>query len=385
MIRLTLSVAALLLIAGTSFGQIQVQAIALPGLTSAQKTLFTQGQGVFTKTWAANTGLGPIFNDVGCTRCHPNGNGSFARGQIIGEGSLQYADGGPSIQIKSLRGFVAETIPTNVPVAFRRSMTTRGLGLIGNIPDDAILTLQAAQFSSYPTVAGQANIVKDAVTGETCVGRVGQKSQHPNSTSFAAEAFLGELGITTPFFPNELAAFNNPANLNGNPFPGVNDSGNSVIQAGNFMDLSAPPKSTNQPRTTAQKSSVTRGSNLFVSIGCAICHNPSWTTGSSSGVAALNNQVIWPYSDFLLHDMGPSGDQIPQGTNSNGQPIPGSWMRTTPLWGVSTNTNLWHDGTATSVSAAISKHAGQAAGSLTLYNQLSSSSKQDLLSFLNSL
>ena len=99
----------------------------------------------------------------------------------------------------------------------------------------------------------------------------------------------------------------------------------------------------------------------------------------------MNNQVIWPYSDFLLHDMGPSGDQIPQGTNSNSQPIPGSWMRTTPLWGVSTNTNLWHDGTANSVSAAISKHAGQAAGSLTLYNQLSSSSKQDLLSFLNSL
>ncbi|MFO0917069.1 MAG: di-heme oxidoredictase family protein [Planctomycetaceae bacterium] len=385
MIRLTLPAVALLLTVGTSYGQIQFQAVALPGLTSAQKSLFTQGQSIFTKTWTAQTGLGPIYNDVGCTRCHPNGNGSFARGQIIGEGTLQYADGGPNIQIKSLPRFVAETIPTNVPVAFRRSMTTRGLGLIGNIPDQSILALQASQTSSDTTTAGQARIVVDAVTGETRVGRIGQKCQHPNSTSFAADAFLNEIGITTPFFPNENAAFNNPANLNNNPFPGVNDSGNSVILAGHFMDLSAPPKSSNQPRTTAQKNSVSRGSNLFSTIGCATCHNPTWTTGSSTGVAALDNQIISPYSDFLLHDMGASGDQIQQGTNSNGQPIPGSWMRTTPLWGVSTNTNLWHDGTANSVTAAISKHAGQAAGALSRYNSLSSSSKQDLLNFLNSL
>lgn len=357
----------------------------LSGLTSAQQQLFKQGQTAFQKTWTAATGLGPIFNDVNCNACHPGGNGSFAQGHIIGDGQVQYSLGGPAIQIRSLSGFTKEAVPTTVPVAIRRSMTNRGLGLVGNIPDDAILALQSAQQASDPTTAGQANIVKDAITGATRVGRVGQKCQHPNSTSFAAEAFLREIGVTTPYFPNEEAPYNNPANLTGNPAPGLNDSGTIVIQAGNFMDLSAPPKPKSTPTTTTQKNSVARGSNIFSSIGCATCHYPSWTTGTSTSVAVLNNQVIHPYSDFLLHDMGPSGDQVPQGTNMNGQPIPGSWMRTTPLWGVGNNVNLWHDGTTNNIPAAITRHAGQAAGSVTLYNQLSSSSKQDLLNFLNSL
>lgn len=124
--------------------------------------------------------------------------------------------------------------------------------------------------------------------------------------------------------------------------PGLNDDGGDVISFGRFMDFLAPPERT-LPRIKKQANLVAAGEIVFAATGCAKCHTPTWATGHHPS-AALHQQTFHPYSDFLLHDMGSSGDQVQQGTDSNLQPIPPTWMRTTPLLGCRNNKVLWHDG-----------------------------------------
>lgn len=357
---------------------------ALPGLTPSQVQAFLEGQDAFHDEETAADGLGPIFNGRSCGECHPDGGGSSRISNIVGSGRHQFAAGGPVIQISALPGFAPETVPDAMTVGKRRAMTTRGLGLVGAISDDALLNEQVQQQVHSPETAGKANMVTDAVTGLTRVGRIGQKSQHPNSTSFAAEAYLREMGITTPFFPHEEAPYNNPNQLAGNPRPDVNDDGDDVFAFGMFMDLVKPPAKGTVARQ--DRKNVNAGSHLFEAIGCANCHKPTWVTASSS-IDALDDQAFSPYSDFLLHDMGDSGDQVPQGTDSLGQPIPGSWMRTTPLWGLHLNPALWHDGSIKQgdYTAAINNHSGQGSASRAMFHALSPKQKQQLLLFLRSL
>lgn len=356
---------------------------ALPGLSQTQIQAFLNGQDAFQDVEEAGDGLGPIFNGKSCAECHPNGGGSTRISNIIGDGTTQWQMGGPVIQLFAITGYEPEEVPATVTVGRRRAMTTLGLGLIGAVADQDILNEQANQHLTTPWSAGVANIVTDAVTGEQRVGRIGQKSQHPNSTSFAAEAYLREMGITTPFFPHEEAPYNNPASLVNNPLPGINDDGEDVLAFGTYMDLLAPPHASPVPKQ--KLASVARGSQTFVAIGCASCHRPTWTTAAVNGNPALSLKTFSPYSDFLLHDLGQNGDQIPQGTNASGQPIPGSWMRTTPLWGVSTNTKFWHDASVDTIAGAVGLHGGQGAGSKNLYNLLPPPAKQDLINFLSSL
>ena len=113
-------------------------------------------------------------------------------------------------------------------------------------------------------------------------------------------------------------------------------------------------------------------------IGCAICHYPTLTTGSSS-IVALNQVSFQPFSDFLLHDMGSLGDGIEQGNATGRQ------MRTAPLWGLRVRTTFLHDGRASTLQDAISAHDGQALSARNLFMQLSSTDLQNLLAFLSSL
>ncbi len=359
---------------------------ALPGLTANQVAAFSAGKLAFAAPAVAATGLGPVFNGRSCGECHPQGNGSTRTGNIIGDASpLAISLGGPVIQVKAIPGFKAEKVPKTIPVGVRRAMTCQGLGLVGAVTDAAIQQEQALQLLNAPLVAGKARQVVDSVTLQYRVGRIGQKCQEPNSTSFAAGAYLQELGITTPFKPQEVAAYNNPANLAHNPKPGINDDGGNVIQFGIFMDLLAPPQP-NPPKTAALQAQVQAGEAVFHAIGCGVCHKQTWTTSAHS-VAALSFKTFHPYSDFLLHDMGASGDQIQQGVDFSNAAIPGSYMRTTPLWGCRLNPFLWHDGRVKKgdFAGAINQHAGQGLASKNLFNALPATQKQSLIAFLNSL
>jgi CxxC motif-containing protein (DUF1111 family) len=123
---------------------------------------------------------------------------------------------------------------------------------------------------------------------------------------------------------------------------------------------------------------ATVGQSIFSNIGCADCHTPTLTTGPNAS-NALNLVRYAPYSDFLLHDMGTLGDGITQNQAT------GRLMRTAPLWGVRVQTTLLHDGRASSLTAAISDHDGQAAPARDRFNALIASDQRALLDFLRSL
>ena len=129
-----------------------------------------------------------------------------------------------------------------------------------------------------------------------------------------------------------------------------------------------------------------KGKALFNKSGCAGCHVPSFTTGEAPGQPHLSNQRIWPYSDFLLHDMGEGlADHRPEGL-ADGQ----QW-RTAPLWGVgltetvSGHTFFLHDGRARNVEEAILWHGGEAQRARDAYAALSADERAALVAFVNSL
>jgi CxxC motif-containing protein (DUF1111 family) len=140
------------------------------------------------------------------------------------------------------------------------------------------------------------------------------------------------------------------------------------------------------PRRNIDDADVIAGEKLFTDMNCIKCHATGFTTDASD-IDALSNKIFDPYSDFLLHDMGPLlADGYPEGSAT------GSEWRTPPLWGVGLSADsqggqmyLLHDGRAESFEAAISFHGGEATNSRTAFNALSETQKQQVVKFLNSL
>jgi CxxC motif-containing protein (DUF1111 family) len=131
---------------------------------------------------------------------------------------------------------------------------------------------------------------------------------------------------------------------------------------------------------------VRTGEALFASAGCAGCHMPTMRTGFLAGVAEVSQQTIHPYTDLLLHDMGPAlADNRPDFGAS------GREWRTAPLWGiglvetVNGHTNFMHDGRARSLLEAVLWHGGEAARSREVVRHMSAAQRQALIKFLQSL
>jgi CxxC motif-containing protein (DUF1111 family) len=170
------------------------------------------------------------------------------------------------------------------------------------------------------------------------------------------------MGVTTPMFPNENCPQGDCTLLNNTALPPKpNDATN---------DASLP-----QLPLTAQ---AQQGAALFSRIGCTNCHLPSLTTGPNIS-AALNNATFFPFSDFLLHNMGSGGDGIAQ-ANAGPQEI-----RTTPLWGVRLQQTLLHDGSAKNIPQAIMAHRGQRQAASDAFARLNHGQQTALVAFLKSL
>lgn len=363
----------------------------LPGLTSDQLTRFTQGQDAFSTVEGVTDGLGPVFNDNACAACHtamvsgaPVVGGTNARVETrFGRQTATGFDpllilGGSLIQEKGIGAvsgavFNGETVPAEANVvAKRRTTPLFGLGLVDAVPDQAFKNLAALERMLTPATAGTVALVTNLSTGSLSVGKFGWKDQNPTLFQFSGDAYLNEMGITNPQFPNENCPQGDCALLAFNPEPGLNDDGADVQKFSDFMSFLAPP-----PRG-AITTAVQIGESLFTNIGCANCHTTQLTTGPSS-VPALNQVVFHPYSDFLLHDMGTLGDGIVQG------PASGRMMRTAPLWGLRFQSQFLHDGRASTIRGAILGHAGQGAAARNKFIGLSDAQKLALLAFLRSL
>ncbi|MDR3638829.1 MAG: di-heme oxidoredictase family protein [Isosphaeraceae bacterium] len=360
----------------------------MAGLSQGLLQSWQVGLGAFQRPATPPGGLGPVFTENACAKCHnaaaPGGAGPRLVthiGRIVnGQFDPMVAFGGPTIQDRGIGpfngvNFVGEVVPPQATiVAHHRTIPTFGLGLVDAVPDSTFIALAQHEAQVSPLTAGTPSLVPDPVSGQTRVGKFGWKAQEPTVLAFSADASVNEMGVTSPIFPSEncpqgncalLAA--NPARTNPNDF-----NGQFVQQVTEFVALLAPA-----PRGPAGANEQA-GGTIFTQIGCASCHTPSLQTGPNP-VPALSDVAFSPYSDFLLHDMGSLGDGIVQNHAGPTQ------MRTAPLWGVRFEPSYLHDGRASTLDQAIRAHAGQGLAARNNYVALSATQQAQLIDFLNSL
>jgi CxxC motif-containing protein (DUF1111 family) len=333
--------------------------------------------------------LGPVFTENSCARCHGGQaatGGSGPRlvtriGRITnGQFDPMVEFGGPLIQNRGIGffngvNFVGEVVPSEATIVARRRTTPLfGLGLVDAVPDETFIALAQQEHLTNPQTAGRPSPVLDPATGQGRVGKFGWKAQQPTLFAFAGDAYVNEMGVTTPLFPVENCPQGNCNLLEANPAQGhPNDPTNATVQQfAAFLTLLAPaPPGPTSPDVQA-------GRAIFLAIGCAECHRPALRTGPNV-IAALNSVVFAPYSDFLLHDMGGLGDGILQNQAGPRE------MRTAPLWGLRFQRSFLHDGRAQSPEDAILAHEGQGQPARDRFSALSSTQQGQLIDFLDSL
>ncbi len=288
-----------------------------------------------------------------------------------------------------------ETIRT-----FRASPLVAGLGFVEAIADNTLLAIRDAQPLAMRGTAIEVGIAE--APDQTRIGRFGWKDSVGTLLSFSAGAYLLEMGITNPLFPNEQTSLGRSvafADTVADPEDtgGEQGFGEDVEAFTRFMrSLKAPPRNSGMVLDDA----TDPGSLLFNSLNCAVCHTRNITTAPVGSVInggtftvplALGNKIIHPFSDFLLHDIG-TGDGI---VETNGE-LTRNKMRTAPLWGLRTRDRFMHDGGSASpptnsgaqsftFNEVILRHAGQATASRTAYQALTPLQKSQLIRFLRSL
>jgi CxxC motif-containing protein (DUF1111 family) len=371
----------------------------LPNLLPVEATMFNAGEVPVAETWNAQHGLGPVFTQQSCQTCHASpvigGNSAIKTtffGALNSDGSFNplTSEGGPMLQPNSVAQFnshcilAGETVPADATiVASRQAPQSFGMGLIDSIPSSAIL---AQAVNKGMGVQGIANMVPDE-NGNLAVGKYGYKAQFATLLQITANALTHDIGITNPLVPTEDLPQGKPIPKNCSIPTEPNDNGTQMMNAFHYVLYLAPNPPPSNPNLNGQA--------LFSSVGCALCHLQSYTTGASVHVLvawvgktifskALSNQPVPLYSDLLLHDMGPGlADNYPQFLAT------GTMFRTTPLWGLSTRiangNGFLHDGRATNVTAAILDHGGEATQVIANFQALSTSDQADLIAFISSL
>jgi CxxC motif-containing protein (DUF1111 family) len=258
--------------------------------------------------------------------------------------------------------------------ASRRTQPLFGLGLVDATPESTFETIAFLQSIFTHSTAGTLSPVPDPSNGgATALGKFGWKAQVPSLLVFSGDAYLNEMGITSPMFPNENCPQGDCEVLRYNPaLDTPNDDGTGVIRFNDFMTFLGPP-----PRGPRDLETEI-GNAVAAAIGCLDCHVQTLRTGRNA-VAALDRVYYHPFSDFLLHDMGSLGDGITQNQAT------GRLMRTQPLWGLRTQARLLHDGHATTIEEAILAHDGQGARARERFKDLDRFAHAALMEFLQSL
>jgi CxxC motif-containing protein (DUF1111 family) len=362
------------------------------GLTSQAQ--FDQDRMTFEEREGNDDGLGPVYNAQSCVECHQNpvsGAGSqiteLRAGRFDGSRFIDHP-GGSLINDRAIDPAFQERVQTGFDVrTFRVSLSTLGDGFVEAIDRNTIVANANRQPASLRGNFIQVPVLEAG--GQTRGARFGWKNQHASLVSFAADAYLNEMGITSPLQASDNNSLGRTT-VGGIPVtdnvPDPEDDGEDIEVFARFMrSLGVPPRDA----VLAQDQGAQRGSALFDQVGCAACHVRNFTTlpvgteinrGAFKVTAALASKVIHPFGDYLLHDVG-TGDGIVQ----NGGAATRNQVRTAPLWGVRSRTRLMHDGESVSTHDAILRHAGQATSVINNYRGLSGAQKTQLLTFLNTL
>jgi CxxC motif-containing protein (DUF1111 family) len=354
---------------------------------------FNDSRFIFEEVEPVAEGLGPTYNAQSCRECHQNivtGGASQIAEHRTGHtegGQFFESLGGSLIQSRAtFPDIVEHVVDTDETRTFRMATNTLGSGYVECISDSTLTAIRDLQPEEMRGSTPEVPVLEG--DGSARIGRFGWKCQHGSLVSFSADAYLNEMGITSPLMPDENTSNGRFCGYGSgyDPLPDPENDGEDVEAFALFMrSTKAPPRGPITPDVRA-------GETLFNSVGCAICHVSSIVTANTGTVinagaftvpAALGNKMLHPFSDFLLHDIG-TGDGIPI------LPLPeyqytAPLMRTAPLWGLRTRNRLMHDGLSFTKNEAIQRHAGQATNVTAAFNLLTDSQKDQIMAFLDSL
>ncbi|MHA7775851.1 di-heme oxidoreductase family protein [Roseibium sp. M-1] len=263
-----------------------------------------------------------------------------------------------------------------------------GLGLVQAIHPGDIEALADPDDADGNGISGKVSRVRDPATGEPAIGRFGWKASNPTIRAQTAGAFSGDIGISSPDKPDNYGDCT-AAQTECRKLPhgeqvrlGVSEAPDPVMDLVTFYskNLAVPA------RRNVQDPAVLKGKQVFHEAGCPACHQPKFVTSRAAANPAHRFQLIWPYSDFLLHDMGEGlADGRPVGDAS------GREWRTPPLWGigltetVNNHTRFLHDGRARNLLEAVLWHDGEAREARERVVALKPAERQSLIRFLESL
>ncbi|MEA2142989.1 MAG: hypothetical protein QOI64_1419 [Solirubrobacteraceae bacterium] len=409
-------------------------ALALETLPAKDRRAFAVGNSFFNRNWvrapASTTGrdgLGPTFNAQSCSSCHlhdgrgrpPVDERDPERGLLLrlsvgdppqpvrlygsqlqdraiagvpAEGRIRitttprrgrYGDGTP-FELRAPHYTIADRafgpLPEDLQISPRVAPGVFGVGLLEAVPERTILDRADPADEDGDGISGRANRVADARTRTRALGRFGWKANVPTVEQQNAGAFNGDIGITSPIFSDENCPLGQRA------CGRARTGGRQEIDAGKLARVTFYTRTLAVPaRRDVGERATDAGERLFRQLGCDACHLPELRTGDSD-VAGLSDQLIRPYTDLLLHDMGSGlADGRPDGLAS------GSEWRTAPLWGiglvsvVNGHTRFLHDGRARNLTEAILWHGGEAHPARERFRRLPVRERRELVTFLESL
>ncbi len=398
-----------------------------PNLTAGELVTHDEGDEAFAQVFTAQNGAGLQLNNPSCDGCHlGDGRGELpAQGAPLVSMLLRISipgvasDGGPapvplfgtqlqpigvapvpreadvSVSYTFSDGHYGNgerfelrrpgfrllnphaPLPAALLVSPRVAPPNVGLGLLEAVPRRAIAELADESDQNGDGISGRMNIVYDVIERRPALGRFGAKANNPSLRQQTAGAFNGDMGLTTSVFPAESCEGVFAACARHQP-----EIPDDMLKAVTFyvQTLGVPA------RRNINDLRVRLGQALFVAIGCAGCHTQTLRTRELPGVPSASNQVIHPYTDLLVHDMGAGlADDRPDFLAS------GREFRTAPLWGVGLTTvvnpkaSFLHDGRARNLAEAILWHGGEAHTSREYFRRLPQRLREALLEFLESL
>ena len=399
---------------------------------------FNSGEGFYVQPWLpppteieTRAGLGPLFNAAACADCHLGGGrgrpplapGEAFAGFVLRLGNGQRdasgeaaadpvygaqlqtravegvtPEGTPHIEATPLAGQYADGTPfelgsptyaldqlqygpAGAPLVLspRVAPATIGLGLLEAIPEARLERLQDPDDADGDGISGRLNRVWDREQQRESAGRFGWKAEEPDLRQQSAAALAADLGVSSLLHPEDICTASESCRSENSNEPELSERVLDRIVS--YLRLLSVPA-----RRNADAPDVVRGEQLFGDAGCARCHVPNHITAADAALPELQSQVIAPYTDLLLHDLGPA---LGDGRPSFG--AEGDEWRTPPLWGlglyrtVSGHERLLHDGRADGVAEAILWHGGEAATASEAFQALDADERAALVAFVESL
>lgn len=381
----------------------------IDGLNTGQSGIHARGDGEFGRQFTALDGLGPIFVASSCESCHAgDGKGhplfSLTRFGRFTNGMFDpmTEEGGPQLQQRAIMGYLGELLPGGATAVARfNPPSVGGLGFLEAVDDDAIFAMADPNDANGDGISGVVSLIDSSefianasataiaagsittrgqVHDGKYVGRFGKKARTINLLHQTVFAYSEDMGLTTELAPLDLYNVQVGTQAEDNvPDPEVP---NNILNAVVFYlrTLKAPP------RRNADGAEVRAGERAFAEANCSGCHVTTLRTGRSD-VPQLNNVEFHPFTDLLLHDMGPELDD----GYTEGSATSAEW-RTAPLWGIGVAERsqgglayYLHDGRARTLREAIRSHGGEAAGSRARFDAFKPATQTALLAYLRSL